>query len=323
MSTAESTIDKPTRDLRKYAWLSIAAAILTIGLKAGAWAVTGSVGLLSDAAESIVNLVAAVAALIALTVAARPADDGHHFGHTKAEYFSAAIEGLMIFVAAVVIIWQAVDRFLNPRPIENVGIGLGISIVASIINGAVALVLLRAGRQHRSITLEADGKHLMTDVWTSVGVVVGVLLVAVTGIERLDPIVAAAVGINIIVAGVQLIRASGRGLMDGAMDAEENAQIAAVLERFESPEVRFHGLRTRVAGHQGFAEVHMLVPGGWTVQRSHDVAEEVEAALRETLPDLHLVTHVEPLEDPRSYDDFQAEFPVGNPPTEPLARDGA
>jgi cation diffusion facilitator family transporter len=299
-----------TRDRSRFAYLSIVAAILTITLKAVAWQITDSVGLLSDAAESVVNLVAAVAVLVALKVAAMPADNNHHYGHTKAEYFSAAIEGLMIFVAALVIMYTAVDRFLRPRPIENVGLGLAISVVASLVNGGVAVVLLRAGRRYRSLTLTADGKHLMTDVVTSAGVVVGVLVVAVTGIERLDPLVAFLVGINIVWTGWKLIRESTEGLMDIAMSKEENGEIAAVLARFVSSEVHFHALRTRVSGHHRFGEVHVLVPGAWTVQQGHDLVEDVEDAVHEAVGDIALTCHLEPSEDPRAYDDYVAEFPV-------------
>jgi len=300
--------------LEKFAWLSIAAALATIALKAGAWYVTGSVGLLADAAESIVNLVAAVAALVALRVAARTADDNHHFGHSKAEYFSAALEGGMIFVAAGFIIWQAIGRLLDPTPIDQVGLGLGISVVASVINGAVAVVLLRAGRAHRSITLRADGRHLLTDVWTSVGVIVGVLLVAVTGIDRLDPVVALLVGANILWTGWRLIDESGRGLMDEALPPETNAGIAAVLAGLRTDDVDFHGLRTRVAGHLSFAEMHLLVPGSWSVRRAHDTAEEVEQALMHAVPGLQVTTHIEPREDPRAYADFGSyEVPIEDP----------
>ncbi len=298
------------RDLRPFAWLSIAAAIATITLKSGAWLLTGSVGLLSDAAESAVNLMAAIVALIALTVAARPADDGHPFGHTKAEYFSAAAEGQMIFVAAVVIIWSAVQRFLHPQPLSNVGVGLAISVVASVINGVVAWVLIRAGREHRSLTLTADGRHLLTDVWTSVGVVVGILLVAVTGIHRLDPVVAILVGLNIVVTGWRLMQQSVSGLMDSALPAADGAAIAAVLNGFAGPEVGFHGLRTRVSGHHGFAEVHVLVPGSWSVQRSHDLVGHIEEAVNAQVGNVTLLAHVEPVEDPRSYDDFTTEVPI-------------
>lgn len=299
-----------TRDLSRFAWLSIAAAVVTITLKTIAWQLTGSVGLLSDAAESVVNLVAAVAVLIALRVAAMPADKNHHFGHAKAEYFSAALEGMMIFVAALVILYTSVDRFLNPRPIENVGIGLAISVLASIVNGVVAFILLRAGRQYRSLTLSADGKHLLTDVWTSAGVIVGVLVVALTGIERLDPVIAFLVGLNIIWTGWKLIRESTEGLMDVALSKEENRGIAEILARFVSKDVHFHALRTRVSGHHRFAEVHVLVPGRWSVQRGHDLVEEVEAAIHAEFADLSITCHLEPAEDPRAYGDYTAEFPV-------------
>ena len=299
-----------TRDLSRFAYLSIAAAIATITLKVVAWQITGSVGLLSDAAESVVNLVAALAVLIALKVAAMPADKNHHFGHSKAEYFSAALEGQMIFIAALVIMWTAVERFLHPRPIENVGIGLAISVFASVINGVVAIVLLRAGRKHRSLTLTADGKHLMTDVWTSAGVVVGVLLVAVTGIQRLDPVIAFLVGVNIVVTGWRLLQESVMGLMDVAMSKQDNRAIADILATFVSREVHFHALRTRLAGHHRFAEVHVLVPGAWTVQQGHDLMEEVETAVHERFGEIALTCHLEPSEDPRAYDDYAAEFPV-------------
>jgi cation diffusion facilitator family transporter len=297
-------------DLTKYAWLSIAAAVATIALKSAAWLITGSVGLLSDAAESSVNLVAAVVALIALRIAARPADDGHHFGHTKAEYFSALAEGQMIFVAAIVILYTSVERFLHPQPLDNVGIGLGISVIASLINGGVAWVLLRAGREHRSLTLTADGRHLLTDVWTSVGVVVGVLLVAVTGIHRLDAVVAFLVGVNIIITGWRLLMESAAGLMDGAVPTEESAELAKVLGRFTSDDVRFHALRTRVSGHHGFAEVHVLVPGAWTIQQGHDLVEEVEQAVHAEVGNITLISHIEPLEDPRAYGDYLTEVKI-------------
>jgi cation diffusion facilitator family transporter len=298
------------RDLSRFAYLSIAAAVVTITLKVLAWRITGSVGLLSDAAESVVNLVAAVAVLVALKVAAMPADKNHHFGHTKAEYFSAAIEGLMIFVAALVIMYTAVERFLHPQPIENVGIGLAISVVASVVNGAVAFVLLRAGREHRSLTLTADGKHLLTDVWTSAGVVAGVLLVGLTGIVRLDPVIAFLVGANIVWTGWKLIRESSEGLMDISMPKEDNRAIAEIVARFVTPEVHFHALRTRVSGHRRFAEMHVLVPGAWSVQRGHDLVEEVEQAVNREFGEIALTCHLEPSEDPRAYDDYPAEFPI-------------
>jgi cation diffusion facilitator family transporter len=290
-------------DLSRFAWLSIAAALVTIALKTVAWQVTGSVGLLSDAAESLVNLVAAIVALVALTVAIKPADQNHHFGHSKAEYFSAAAEGMMIFVAAAVILFSSIQRFLNPQALENVGVGLAVSVVASVVNGLVAVVLLRAGARYRSITLTADGKHLMTDVWTSVGVVVGVLLVWVTGLERLDPVVAFAVGLNILVAGWRLIRSASAGLMDVSLPKEDNEVIRSVLGRFTSAEVSWHRLLTREAGNRRFMQFDLLVPGGWTVQRGHDLVEDITDALVAEFPDIDVLCHLEPVEDPRSYED--------------------
>ena len=293
-------------DLTRFAWLSIAAAVATITLKFAAYLLTGSVGLLSDAAESVVNLVAAGVALVALRGAAQPADDDHPFGHSKAEYFSAAVEGIMIFVAAVFILWTSVARFLAPEPLENVGIGLAVSVVASVLNGTVAWVLMRAGRKHTSITLVADGKHLLTDVWTSAGVVVGVLLVAVTGWLRLDPIIAFLVGLNIIWTGLHLVRESVDGLMDHAPDAQTQARIAATIAEFtqaSSPDqVRIHGLRARVSGHRTHIAMHVLVPGSWTVQRGHDLLEDIEDRLHEQIEHLDVDTHLEPIEDPRAYE---------------------
>lgn len=291
-------------DLTRFAWLSIAAALVTIGLKGSAWLMTGSVGLLSDAAESLVNLVAAVVALVALRVALRPPDKDHHYGHSKAEYFSAALEGLMIFVAAAIILMTSVQRFLDPQPLQNLGTGLAVSALASVVNGTVAWVLLRAGRTHRSITLTADGKHLLTDVWTSVGVVVGVLLVWVTGWDRLDPIVAFAVGVNILVTGWGLIRSSTAGLMDASMPREDNARLQEILDSYVTEEIQFHAVRTREAGHRRFMEMHLLVPGAWSVKRGHDLAEDICDHLLQVYPDLRVNCHLEPIEDPRSYEDM-------------------
>ena len=310
-STPARTSPAPKVDLRKFAWLSIVTAILTIVLKTGAWAMTDSVGLLSDAAESTVNLVAAVVALIALTVAARPATERFLYGRAKAEYFSAAVEGLMIFVAAAVIMVTAVERFVNPRPLENLGIGLVIVVIASLLNGGVALVLLRAGKTHNSITLRADGKHLMTDVVTSAGVLVGVGLVALTGWERLDALVAFAVGINIIVTGISLLTESVSGLLDKALPDEDHEIITEILRRRTDQTVTFHGLQTREAGQERFMSVHVLVPDDWTVKQGHDYIEELEAELKGCLPGLTLLTHLEPISDPASYDDIpEAHVPI-------------
>jgi cation diffusion facilitator family transporter len=291
--------------LARYAWLSIGAAVLTIGLKLAAFVVTGSVGLLSDAAESVVNLVAAVIALVALTVAARPPDASHHYGHGKAEYFSAGLEGLMIFVAAAVILVAAVRRLLDPQPLEDIGLGLAITLVATAINGAVGFLLIRVGRHHRSPTLVADGQHLMTDVWTSVGVVAGVLLVGLTGWLPLDPIIAIAVALNILVMGTRLVLSSASGLLDAALPREELARLTAVLDARTTDEVSFHGLQTRESGRHRFVTVHVLVPGTWSVQQAHDVVEEIEAEIRSVLEDVEVTTHVEPREDERSYGDYR------------------
>ena len=301
----------PRMDLTRYAWLSICAAIVTITLKTSAWALTGSVGLLSDAAESTVNLVAAVVALIALKVAARPASERFLYGRAKAEYFSAAVEGAMIFVAAAVILVTAVERFINPRPLENIGWGLAIIMVASVLNGLVALVLIRVGRRHRSITLRADGKHLMTDVVTSAGVLLGVGLVVVTGWERLDALVAFAVGVNIIVTGIGLITESVSGLLDKALPEDDHEVITEILRRRTDGTITFHGLQTREAGQQKYMNVHVLVPDEWTVKIGHDYIEDLEQELCAALPDLTVLTHLEPISDPASYEDIpEAHVPI-------------
>lgn len=290
--------------LRRFAWLSIAAAVLTIGLKAGAYFMTGSVGLLSDALESVVNLAAAVMALAMLTVAERPADEDHPFGHTKAEYFASATEGALILVAAYGIASTAIARLREPQPLDNVGWGLTISVLASIVNFAVARVLLQTGRRHHSITLEADAHHLMTDVWTSAGVLVGVGLVQITGWLALDPIVALLVAANIVWTGMKLMRRSAAGLMDAALPAAERNAIDDVLARYSAQGIEFHGLRTRQAGQRRFLAVHVLVPGAWTVQHGHDVLEQIERDLAAVLPPpVTVTTHLEPVEDPRSHED--------------------
>lgn len=296
-----------SRSATRYAWLSIAAALTTMAMKGAAAWLTGSVALFSDALESSVNLVAAVVALVALTVAARPPDDSHEFGHTKAEYFSAAFEGAMIVAAAVLIAWQAVEALIHPHDLADLGIGLVVTVLASLVNLAAALVLRSAGRRLRSVALEADSRHLLTDVVTSAGVVVGVALVAITGWDRLDPIVALLVAANIVWAGVGLLRRSGDALMDASVSAEEHAQIEAVLDRHRSPQVTFHALRTRRAGSRSFAMVHLLVPGTWTVQRSHDLADEIERELMHEVPGLRPTIHIEPIDDPRSLTDIELD----------------
>jgi len=292
--------------LLKFAYLSIATGIIVFILKLGAWWLTGSVGLLSDALESTVNIVAAVIALFALKTAMKPADQKHHFGRGKAEYFSASIEGFMILFAALVIVVTAAERFINPREIEQLGWGLAISTGASILNGAVAVTLIRAGKKYRSPVLDADGKHLMTDVWTSVGVIVGVGLVQLTGWLRLDAVVARAVGVNIVITGIKLLRDSTSKLMDKSLSEEDHQSIVDVLKKFESDEVKFHALQTRESGRHRFVSMHVLVPGAWTIQRSHDLLEDLEKSIIAVLPDTTVQTHVEPIEDPRSWEDIPA-----------------
>ena len=290
-------------NLQKFAWLSIVVSVVVFGMKMAAWSVTGSVGLLSDALESTVNIVAAVVALIAIRAAMKPADSIHHFGRGKAEYFSAQIEGFMILFAALIIVYTAIERIINPRELESIGWGLTISTVAAVVNGGTAMILLRTGKQHRSPALVADGKHLLTDVWTSVGVIVGVGLVVLTGWQRLDGVVALAVGLNIVVTGVRLLRASTAGLMDKALPDEDHLKIVEVLQRHESANVKFHALQTREAGRERFVSMHVLVPGDWTIQKGHDLSEIIEAEIKALLEHTTVSTHVEPLEDERSWAD--------------------
>ena len=291
-------------NLTRFAWLSIGAAILTIALKTTAYWLTDSVGLLSDALESLVNLVAAIMALAMLTIAARPADEMHAFGYGKAEYFSSGLEGALILLAAASIAWTAVPRLFAPQPLEHVGIGLGISVLASAINFAVARVLMNAGKEYRSITLEADAHHLMTDVWTSAGVVLGVGAVALTGWVRLDPGVALIVAANILRIGWQLLGRSVRGLMDATLPSAERDAIKRVLNRYESQGIQYHALRTRQAGTRSFISLHVLVPGEWTVQHGHDLLEQLERDIRSAVPGAQLFTHLEPQGDPAALEDI-------------------
>lgn len=293
--------------LKRYAWLSIAAALATIALKTAAWWLTGSVGLLSDALESGVNLAGALMALAMLTVAAQPPDDDHAYGHGKAEYFASGFEGFLILAAAVGIGVAAVDRLLHPQPIEQVGIGLAVSVLASLINLGTARVLLAAGREHRSITLEADAHHLMTDVWTSAGVLVGVGAVALTGWLWLDPVLALLVAANIVWTGWQLLRRSTAGLMDAALPPEQHAAVVAVLDGYRAQGIDYHALRSRQAGARCFVTVHVLVPGAWSVQRGHDLLEEIEADIRRAIPHASVFTHLEPIEDPVSGHDIELD----------------
>ena len=289
--------------LASFAWLSIAAAILTITLKAIAYLLTGSVGLLSDVLESFVNLAGALMALAMLTIASRPADENHAYGHSKAEYFSSGVEGTLILIAAISIGVAAAQRLITPKQLEQVGLGIGVSIVASLVNLFVALVLLRASKQYHSITLEANAKHLMTDVWTSAGVVVGVGAVSLTGWQRLDPMVAIIVAINIVWSGGYIVYQSILGLMDTALPSEEQHTIRKVLEPYIQAGVQYHAIRTRQSGRRRFVELHVLVPGLWTVQDGHDLLEIIESSICQVLPNVTVLTHLESLEDPSSWKD--------------------
>jgi cation diffusion facilitator family transporter len=299
-----------TTSLQRFLWLSIAAAMATIGLKSGAYWLTGSVGLLSDALESLVNLVAALMALFMVTLATRPPDEEHSYGHTKAEYFSSGLEGALILVAAVSIGYTALDRLRFPQAIEQVGLGVGVSVVASLINLVVARVLFRAGRHHGSIALEADAQHLMTDVWTSVGVLLGVFAVSITGLTWIDPIVALAVAGNIVWTGFHLMRQSALGLMDTALPERERSEVQTILDAYQAQGIEYHSLRTRQAGRRRFLSVHILVPGAWTVQQGHNLLEEIEQRLRQTIPNSTIFTHLEPIEDPLSQADRTLDRPV-------------
>ena len=274
-----------------------------MAMKAFAYFLTGSVGLLSDAFESVVNLAGALMALWMLTVAARGPDEEHAYGHTKAEYFSSGVEGALILIAAVSIAYAAVDRLLHPRALEEIGVGLAVSAAASVINLFVALVLMRAGRRFHSITLEADAHHLLTDVWTSVGVVVALAAAALTGWERLDPVIGLAVSANIVLTGVRIVRDSVLGLMDTALPLEEREEVRAIMERHAVDGIQYHALRTRQSGARRFISLHVLVPGDWTVHRGHELLEHIEAEIRAALPAVTVFTHLESLEDPSSWDD--------------------
>ncbi len=287
---------------RRTALLSVGAAIVTLLLKFGAYFLTGSVGLLSDAIESFVNLAAALIAFTAITVAGRPPDNNHTYGHDKAEYFSSGAEGTLILVAAGVIIYSAVQRLLNPAPLENLGIGVAVALVASAINFGVSRIMLRVARQEDSIALEADSKHLMTDVWTSVGVVGGIILVGVTGWQMLDPLIAIAVGINIIWMGVQLLRRSTAGLMDATLPAAEVEVIQGAIDRVAGSDTPYHALRTRKSGSRRFIDFHLLLPGQTTVQTSHDLVSRIETVIEQDLPNTFVTIHVEPREDATSWD---------------------
>lgn len=291
--------------LTRFAWLSIGAAVATIALKTIAYLLTDSVGLLSDAIESLSNLAGAIVALFMLMIAARPADESHVYGHSKAEYFASLVEGLLILTAAGGILSTAVNRLLHPLPLEELGVGLVISAFASLINLIVARILMREGRKRNSITLEADSRHLMTDVWTSAGVIGGLAIAGSTGWIVLDPVLAILVAINVAWTSVGLLRRSVMGLMDSALPAAEQLLIEQVMARYRERGVDFHALRTRQAAARQFISVHVLVPGDWTVHDAHHIAEDFESDIRAALGGVVTVfTHLEPIEDELSMEDI-------------------
>lgn len=293
--------------LRVYMFLSIAAALVTMAVKFTGYFLTGSVGLFSDAAESAVNLAAALVGLWAVTLAERPADDDHTYGHTKSEYFSSGVEGTLILVAAIIIIVEALPRLFHPAPIAQAYVGLIFSAFGAIINGVLAWFMLRAGKRQRSITLEADAHHLFADVFTTVGVFVGVLLVAITRWYILDPIVAILVAINIIWTGIKLLRQTGLGLLDTALPEEDIALVQHVLEAYRKQNIEFHAMRSRMAGRRRFVSFHVIVPGGWTVLQGHSMCEEIELAIHAALLDSTVFTHLEPKEDPVTFQDIELD----------------
>jgi cation diffusion facilitator family transporter len=293
--------------LTRYAWLSLGASVLTLALKSLAWASTGSVGLLSDAVESLVNVGAAAMLLSMLSIATRPADEDHAYGHGKAEYFASGFEGALVMLAAGGIAYAATARLVHPRPLTHAGLGLGLTAVASIVNFLVARVLIRAGRRHRSIALEADAQHLMTDVWTSAGVLAAVAVVFLTGWLALDPLIALAVAVYIVIVGWRLLKESVLGLMDAAWSREDQAVLERVLQAFRPRGIEFHAVRTRRAGARRIVSLHVLVPGHWTVQQGHDLLEELERRIAERLDHVTVDTHLEPIEDPASYRDQRLE----------------
>lgn len=292
------------KSLTGFAWLSIGAALLTICLKTIAYSLTGSVGLLSDALESLINLAAAIMALWMLKIAETPPDEDHTYGHTKAEYFSSIIEGILIVIAAISIGFTAVDRFIHPRILEQISLGLAVSIIASVINLIVAIILLKQGKKNHSITLQADGHHLLTDVWTSVGVIVGIGAVALTGWYFLDPLVAIGVAINIIFTGTHLMKESVGGFMDSAIPQEERKQVRDILEKYCKDGILYHGLRTRQSASRRFVSFHLLVPEQWTIQQGHDFSEKIEKEIRDTIHKCTVTTHIEPANDPKSWEDI-------------------
>jgi cation diffusion facilitator family transporter len=305
-----SNMEIATPQLHRFAWISIVAALITIVLKFAAWWVTDSVGLLSDALESFVNLVGAIAALVALWYASREPDQEHAYGHAKAEYFSSGLEGALILLAAISIIYTSIRRLIDPSEVESAGLGVAIAAAAAVVNLIASKWIQRAGEHHNSIALEADARHLMTDVLTTAGVIIGIALIQVTGWSRLDPIIALIVAVNIIKVGVDLMKRSMLGLLDTALPPEDVDRIESVLDQYRQKDhIQAHALRTRQAGQRRFGSVHILVPGDWTVHRGHQLAEQIEREIQDAVPGIMMVTHLESLDDPRSWDDTELPQP--------------
>jgi cation diffusion facilitator family transporter len=299
--------------LTRFAWLSVGAAVFTFFLKLTAWQLTGSVSMLSDALETLANLAAAFMTLASLVVAARPADEGHAYGHSKAEYFASAAEGVFILIAAAGIGWAAVDRFLHPQELRGIRAGLAVSAGASLINFAVARTLLRQARKHRSPSLEADAKHLMTDVWTTAVTMAAVAVTALSGKQWIDPVFGLLLAGHIVATGIRLVHQSALGLMDTALPDKELNAIRNVLSSLAAEGLQYHALRTRQAGTRCFMSLHLLVPGSWSVTRAHDRAEALELTLRAAVPQLNVLTHIEPLDDPLSMKDARLDRDPAEP----------
>jgi len=298
------------KSLTSYIWISVLAAIITISLKTIAYFLTNSVGLFSDALESVINLVAALLALFLLKIAEKPPDEDHVYGHTKAEYFSSILEAGLIVLAALSIAYTAIERIFNPKPIEMAAAGVIVSVLASLINLGVALLLLKVGKKHNSITLQADGHHLLTDVWTSAGVILSIVAVNITNLQILDPIVAILVAINIIITGFKILKQSALGLMDTSLPKKDIDKINRILDKYSIKGIKFHGFRSRQSATRSFMSVHILVPGSWTIQKGHDLLEEIEINISKAIPKLTVFTHIEPLEDPKSFADLQIDRPL-------------
>ncbi|MHC4489520.1 MAG: cation diffusion facilitator family transporter, partial [Planctomycetota bacterium] len=289
--------------LVRFAYLSVTVALATMAIKSVAFLLTHSVGLLSDALESIVNLTAALVAVRVLNEIAKPPDKEHAFGHGKAEYFSSLFEGILIGVASISIVYTAIQRLLDPEHIQQVSLGLTLALVASIFNFYVARLLIRKGREHNSITLEADGQHLMSDVWTSLGVIAGVGAASITGWQILDPIIAMIVASKIGWTGIRLTQRSIHGLMDASLPEIQIQKINEIMDHYREQDIRFHALKTRQAGAHSFISMHVITPGSWSIREGHDLLESIEKDIQKAIPLANVFTHIEPLEDPRSWDD--------------------